>query len=179
MTFLRLIMRQICFLLLLLSANMRGQETFEPFDIARSGSVEQAEKALLANPQIFNVVNHEGFSPLILACYKNNNKVAKIIIANGAPLDISGPMGTALMASVVKNNLEMAKLLLANKADPNNTDANNTTALIYAVQFKNLDMVALLVKYKADKSVKDNNGKTAFEYAVFSDNESIINLLKN
>ncbi len=175
----RLALRQMCFFLILLIQSMQAQEQFEAFDIARSGSIAQAKKAIVFNPQLFNVVNTEGFSPLILACYRHNNDVAKIIIENGALLDVSGPMGTALMACVVKGNLEMAQILLANKANPNITDVNKITALMYAVQFKNSDMVEILLKYNADKSLKDNNGKTAFEYAVFSENENIVNLLKN
>ncbi len=163
--------------LLLFSCQIFAQP-LNVFDVARKGTVTEAKALLKSDPQIFNTVNEEGFSPLTLACYKGNNEVAKLLIDNKSDINKQSPMGTPLMASVVKRNHEMAKLLLEKKADPNLADANQTTALIYAVQFKDIEMIKLLLQYNANVSHKDNNGKTAFEYAVFSNNEEIINLFK-
>jgi ankyrin repeat protein len=155
-----------------------SQDKSDVFDIARAGTVEEVKEILKSNPKAFQVVNKEGFSPLILACYKGNNNVAKILIENGSDLNVSSTMGTALMAAVVKGNDEIVKILLDKNADINATDSNGTTALMYAVQFQNEYLIKLLLEYKADKSKIDKYGKTAFEFAVFSKNEIIINLLK-
>lgn len=155
-----------------------SQSNVTIFDIARSGTVSQAQVLLQKNPKIVNDINADGYSSLILACYRGNNDVAKFLIESGANIDYNNAMGNALMAAVVKNNVDIVHLLLAKNADVNQTDANGTTALIYAVQFKNVSLVKLLLANKADKTKIDNNGKTAFEYAVFSDNQEIINLLK-
>ncbi|HEX8270057.1 MAG TPA: ankyrin repeat domain-containing protein [Flavobacterium sp.] len=165
----------IVFGLLLMTTLSFSQDVFE---IARSGSVTEAEALLKNNPQAFNAVSPEGFSPLLLACYRGNSEVAKLLIKNGSDVNGKSNMGTPLMAAVVKGNSEIAQLLLNNRADPNSTDSNGTTALMYAAQFKNADLVQMLLKHKADKSKVDKNGKTAFEYAAFSENETIINLLK-
>lgn len=153
-----------------------SQETI--FDIARSGSVEQVKALMKSEPNCINQKNKDGYTPLILACYRSNNDVAVFLIENGAIIDENSPMGTALMAAVVKGNIEMADLLLKKKANVNSFDANGTSSLIYAVQFNNVEILRLLLEYKADKTHKDNDGKTAFEHAVFSGNEEIINLLK-
>ena len=171
-------MTRLVYLLILVCSNIQAQQ-LDVFDIARNGTAELARNLLKTDPQVFNTVNSEGFSPLILACYRKNNEVAKVIIANNGDINLVSPMGTALMASVVKSNLEIAQLLLEKNADLNAIDKNKTTALIYAVQFKNAEMVKLLLKHKADKTLKDSNGKTAFEYAAFSGNQEIIDLLKN
>ncbi|MFC6875688.1 ankyrin repeat domain-containing protein [Flavobacterium myungsuense] len=155
-----------------------SQEEVDVFDVARAGTVEEVKEILKSNPKAFIVVNKEGFSPLILACYRGNNEVAKFLINNGSDLNVSGTMGTALMAAVVKGNDEIVKILLDKNADINATDANGTTALMYAVQFQNEYLIKLLLEHKADRSRIDKNGKTAFEFAVFSKNEAIINLLK-
>lgn len=155
-----------------------SQERTDVFDMARAGTVEEVKEILKSNPYAFQVVNKEGFSPLILACYRGNNNVAKFLINNGSDLNVSSTMGTALMAAVVKGNDEIVKILLDKNADINATDANGTTALMYAVQFQNEYLIKLLLEYKADRSKMDKNGKTAFEFAVFSKNEAIINLLK-
>jgi ankyrin repeat protein len=155
-----------------------SQETLDVFDIARKGTLEQAKNILKVNPNAFNTVNEDGFSPLILACYKGNNEVAKLLIETGCDINGNSKMGTPLMACVVKGNNEIAKFLIKKKVDIDNADANGTTALIYCVQFNNKIILSLLLENKVDKTHKDKDGKTAFEHAVFSGNEEIINLLK-
>lgn len=156
-----------------------SQEKLNVFDIARKGTLDQAKEILKANPKAFNVQNEDGFSPLILACYRGNNEVAKFLIENEIDINSTSGMGTALMAAVVKKNVEIVKLLLEKKANPNIADANGTTALIYSVQFQNIPILELLLKYKSDKLHKDKKEKTAFEYAILEGNQSIINLLKS
>ena len=148
------------------------------FNVSRSGSVSEMEMLYKQQPEIINTTNENGYSPLILACYRSNIPVVKFLIEKGADINKVSDMGTALMAATVKKNLEIVQLLLDKKADPNITDPNGTTALIYTVQFNAPDILKLLLQYKADKNLKDKSGKTAFEYAVFAGNEQIINLLK-
>lgn len=169
----------ITFILLFFLTNFSfAQEKLDVFDVARKGTVEQAKDLMKSNPQIFDVTNQEGFSPLLLACYRGNNEVAKLMIKSGCNLNLNSNMGTPLMAAIVKGNNEIAQLLIEKKADLNLADKNGITALIYAVQFQNKTVLANLIQNKADKNHKDKEGKTAFEYAVFAGNEEIINLLK-
>lgn len=148
------------------------------FAIARSGTINEVKQLMKINPNCINEISPEGFSPLILSCYRNNNEVAKFLIETIEDINATSEMGTALMAATVKGNLDIATVLLDKKANPNLTDSKGITALMYAVQFRNINMIKLLLKYKADKTVVDSIGKTAFEYAAFSGNEEIINLLK-
>lgn len=148
------------------------------FTIARSGTVQQVKELLKTEPNCINQKNTDGFTPLILACYRSNNEVAVFFIENGAVINEISPMGTALMAAIVKGNNEIVSILLEKKADVNSSDNQGITPLMYAVQFKNTEVVKWLLKQNADKTKVDSKGKTAFEYAVFSGNEEIINLLK-
>ncbi|WP_395052932.1 ankyrin repeat domain-containing protein [Flavobacterium sp.] len=156
-----------------------SQEKLNVFDIGRKGTVEQAKEILKTNIKAFNVVNDEGYSPLVLACYRGNNEVAKFLIENGSDINGNSKMGTPLMASIVKGNNEIAKLLIENKADVNSTDANGTTALIYATNFKNYEIVSLLIKADADYNKEDNRGNSALEYAILLNDDKLIETLKN
>lgn len=156
-----------------------SQETLNVFDIARKGTVEQAKTILKENPNAFNVVNDDGFSPLVLACYRGNNEVAKIVVASGSDIDRNSKMGTALMAAIVKGNNEIAKLLIEKKANVHSSDGNGTTALLYAVQFKNYEIASLLIKANADYNVKDNRGNSALDYAILANDDKLIEILKN
>lgn len=149
------------------------------FDIARSGTVAEAKELMKQNPDVINQTNENGFSPLILACYRGNTPVAEFLMAKVKDINYGSDQGSALTAAVFKNNKELTQKLLTNGANPNLADTKGTTPLIYAVQLQDKDLVETLLKNKANKNLADKQGKTAFEYAVFTKNIEIINLLKN
>lgn len=155
-----------------------GQTSPDVFDIARKGTVEQAKGKLKENPNSFNVVNDEGYSPLLLACYRGNNEVAKFLIESGSDINGKSKFGTPLMACIVKANNEIAKILIEKKADVNFADGNGTTALIYATNFKNYEIVSALVKAKANVDQKDNKNNSALDYAILANDDKLIQLLK-
>ncbi|MEO8235205.1 MAG: ankyrin repeat domain-containing protein [Flavobacterium sp.] len=166
----------LCLVLFAFSANVFSQN--DVFNLARSGTVENLKILVNKDPEIINTKNENGFTPLILACYKGNVEVAKFLMEKSKTINTSSDMGTPLMASVVKGNNVITELLLQKGANPDLTDNKGTTALMYAAQFQNIDAIKLLLKYKADIEHKDKEGKTAFEFAVFTNNEEIINILK-
>lgn len=148
------------------------------FNVARSGTVEDLKALMKNNPYIINETNTDGYSPLILACYKGNLEVAEFLVKNVKDVNYTSSMGTALMAATVKKQTKIVQLLLENKADPNIADANGTTALIYASIFKSYDIAQLLVKYKGDNSHKDLRGNSAIDYAILADDDKLIEILK-
>lgn len=167
------------FLFFILNFYCFSQEKLDIFDIARKGTVVQAQSVLKSNPTALNFVNNDGYSPLILACYRGNNEVVKFLIDKGCDVNQSSNMGTPLMAAVVKANMEATKLLLQKNANPNIADKNGTTALMYATSVKNYELVDLLVKANANIDLKDNRGNSAFDYAILLNDDKLIQILKN
>lgn len=149
------------------------------FDVSRSGTVVQLTELMKYNPNIINTTDDNGFSPLILACYRGNIDVANFLIDNVKNLNYKSQEGTALAALSVRYNKDLTEHLLKKKADPDIADKNGTTPLIWAVKSQNKDLVELLLEYKADKTIKDFDGFSPFEYALKTDNKEIINILKN
>jgi ankyrin repeat protein len=155
------------------------QETATVFDIARKGTLEQAKEKLKENANAFNVINEEGYSPLLLACYRSNNALAKFLIDNGSDVNGKSKFGTPLMACIVKGNNEIAKILIDKKADMDFSDLSRMTALIYAVNFKNYEIVSSLVKAGVNVDFKDNKNNSALDYAIVMNDDLLIELLKN
>lgn len=149
------------------------------FDIARSGTLTELKEAMKKNPDIINQTNENGFSPLILACYRGNSEVADFLIDHVKDLDYKSQEGTALAGLSIRYNKNLVEHLLKKNANPNIADGTGTTPLFWAVKSGNKELVELLLKYKADKVIKDSMGITPFEYALKSNNTDIINLLKN
>jgi ankyrin repeat protein len=164
----------ICFFYV--SLDLYAQEDI--FSLIRKDNVSEIKKAVKNQPNCINQINHNSFTPLILAAYKGNIEIVELLLFEGAKINYQSEMGTALTAAVFKGNIDISKLLLEFKADPNGTDLNGITPLMYAVQFKNKDMIKLLLSFDADKSILDKKGKTAFEYALLSKDEDVIKLLK-
>lgn len=174
-------MRNLILLLtVFLSSFLVAQEKVKSiFDIARSGTVTEVQELMKQNPDVINQTNENGFSPLILACYRGNVEVAKFLIEHVKDVNYKSDEGTALSGLSVKYNKELVEHLLKKNADPNIADTTGYTPLFWAVKFGNKELVELLLKYNADKTKKDSMGMTPFEYALKTDKKDIINLLKN
>jgi hypothetical protein len=165
---------------LLLSSLLSAQEKVKSiFDIARNGTVAEVQQLMKQNPDIINQTNENGFSPLILACYRGNKDVADFLIDNVKDINYKSREGTALAGLSIKYNKELVEHLLKKKADPNIADETGYTPLFWAVKSGNKELVEQLLQYKADKTKKDAMGMTPFEYALQTNNKEIINLLKN
>ncbi|WP_454047488.1 ankyrin repeat domain-containing protein [Chryseobacterium sp. Marseille-Q8038] len=165
---------------LFLSSLISAQEKAKSiFDIARRGTVTEVQELMKQNPDIINQTNENGFSPLILACYRGNTGVADFLIDNVKDVNYKSREGTALAGLAIKYNKDLVEHLLKKKADPNIADATGYTPLFWAVKSGNKELIEQLLRYKADKTKKDSMGMTPFEYALQTNNKEIINLFKN
>ena len=148
------------------------------FDVCRSGNLERLKELQAINPDTVNSVNENGFSPLIIATYRNQLKVVDFLLKNNAEVNFDSPEGTALLGACYKGNFDIVELLIENKANVNVLGGNNITPLIFAVQSKNKKLVKLLVQNGADQTIKDSAGRTAKEYALLLELKDIAELLK-
>lgn len=163
--------------LALISSTLVAQEK-NVFDTARFGTVPEMEQLMKADANSINSVDENGFTPLILAAYRNNESIVSFLAPKVNTIDHNCKSGTALTAASYKGLTSVVNILLENKANPNVADANGTTALIYATLSKNVEIISLLLKHGANKEHKDSRGNSALEYALISNNEKLINLLK-
>ena len=53
-------------------------------DLARTGNVLSMEQHLKKTPSDLNALSEQGITPFILACYRGNNAVAKLLMEKGA-----------------------------------------------------------------------------------------------
>ena len=147
------------------------------FDVARSGSLQEIEALYQKNPAEIENIDDRGSTPLLLACYRNNEAVAQYLLNHTENINHNSGMGTALMAAVMANNNNLVAQFIAKKADLDQVDKGGKTALIYATFFNRNPIVKLLVEAGANRNIKDVDSRTALDYATFSKNtESIIYL---
>jgi ankyrin repeat protein len=170
-------MRQLVLLFFILfSVPFQAQEK-TVFDIARKGTLSEIQAIYSRNPELINAVNDNKATPLILACYRNNEAVALYLLDKVSNINYNSGMGTALMAAIMSGNKVIIEKLITKKADLNLTDTQGKTALIYAAFNNNTEIVEMLIKAGANKKLADNENRTALDYAKFNKNTQLIILL--
>lgn len=156
-----------------------AQQKEDFFDAIRNNNLTVFNTNLKQNKIVVNKKNTKGFTPLILACYYNRIKMAKILLENQADINAISNMGTALMAATYKGDLEMVNLLLKNNANPNITDDKGTSALHLACIFNKTEIAKTLLEHHAQKNLLDAQHKTALDYAVLNNNIELIKLFEH
>jgi ankyrin repeat protein len=147
------------------------------FEAARSGDVSRIEFLISIKPDTIHKINENGFTPLIIACYRDQKKVVELLLNKGVDVNYNSPEGSALIGTCYKGNTEIANMLLGYKANMDAQNEQGTTALIFAVQTNNLALVSLLIASGARKEMKEKSGRTAFDYARENKNQEIMDLL--
>ena len=99
----------ILFLGLIISVYSNAQSVF---DAARSGDIERLEVLYLEFPDTLDVTDENGFTPLILATYRNQVEAVEYLLDHGVNTDYLSQEGTALHAACYKGSIKIAKLLI-------------------------------------------------------------------
>jgi hypothetical protein len=163
-------------LLLLLCTSLKAQDK-NVFDIARKGTLSEIQNIYKQNPELVNAINDNKATPLILACYRNNEAVALYLSDIVSNINYNSGMGTALMAAIMSGNKVIIEKLISKKADLDQQDIQGKTALIYAAFNNNFEVAQLLIKAGANSKLADNEKRTALDYAKFNKNTQLIILL--
>ncbi|MBR5904541.1 MAG: ankyrin repeat domain-containing protein [Alphaproteobacteria bacterium] len=100
-------------------------------------------------------------TPLHWAAGKDNCEFAKILIENGADVNLVDARGQTPLHQVY--NVETAQLLIDHGADVNAIDSNGWTPLFYA---PDVNIAKILVENGADISIKDKYGWPALDMIV-------------
>lgn len=124
-----------------------------------------------------NNVDAHGSTPLIEAVAEQNIELCKLLIDNGAEVNVfrNIDLASPLHISAQIGNFEIMQLLLQSGATVNNQNQQDKTALHLACASGNSKCVKLLLESKAKRNIKDCNGKTPFELNTSDSIKSLFN----
>ena len=106
-------------------------------------------------------------NPLVIACKKGNLEIMKLLIDNGAIVEVKDCFGCPVLHIACEKGIEFVKLLILNGADPNSLDAYKKTPLHAAIVCgSSYQVVNFLLKTGVNTSLKDYAGKTAVALAL-------------
>jgi ankyrin repeat protein len=151
--------------------------TQDIYDACRKGNVELIKQLSKVNPDTINTPNKSGYTPLIIAGYRNQLEAVKVLLDLGANVNAISEDGTVLTAACYKSNTALVKILLEQHADVNVKNNAGTTPLMFAIMAENEEIVKLLMENKADTKTIDNSRKSAVDFAKDCDSEVIKQLI--
>lgn len=149
------------------------------FDACRNGRFDEVKNLYTSNPEIINVEDVKGFTPLIIAVYNEQQAVVEFLLEKGALADVQDKTGnTALMGACFKGYRQLATILINAGADVNQRNFQGATALTFAATFGQLEIAEMLLKKGADVFAEDVRGKNPIDHAIIQENPAMVTLMQ-
>lgn len=145
---------------------------------SEKGDEDKVLGILSADNKTINLKSISGKTALVYACLRGYIEVARILILNGANINIINSEITPLQAAVASRNYNLVFYLLNMDAEVNLRNKYGETALMYAVSWEEKVIVELLLNKGANPSLKNKKGVTALNLARQSNQQEIVNLLE-
>ena len=122
-----------------------------------------------------------GMSALMYAAELGDTMLVKLLVLNGADLELTQVEGTTpLLVAVLNQHFPVAQYLLEKGANPDHQDDYKGNGLLYAAAMNDYQMADLLLYYGASDTIRDSDGNTALMTAVFfGSTETVDVLLQN
>ena len=137
------------------------------------------EAVLETSPDLVNLADEEGLTPLHLAALSGNSAALEVFLSSRAAsvdqLDSSGH--SALHWAAVCQRLGCVRLLHHHGAEVDLPDQGGAGALHYAVQTDQAELVSLLISLGADINLRDGLGRTPVMWAASCDSLASLLLL--
>ena len=122
-------------------------------------STDPAVAALLLDAgALLEALNHDGFSPLGIACAAGNWRLARFLIERGAKAEPKEGQPALLAAVVGDDDIAGVQLLLRHKARVDSRGTGQRTALLLACGSGNAEIVGELLDAGADRNARDAEG---------------------
>ena len=118
-------------------------------------------------------------APLIKAIKLNKIEAVKVLIANGANLDLcTGALYSPLSSAIYINNFNIIRLLVETGASLNRHDGTGNTPFHSAVLHKNMEILTYFQENGANLSSRTkNNRENAIELALKKNQITIMKML--
>ncbi|KAI1086119.1 ankyrin repeat-containing domain protein [Rostrohypoxylon terebratum] len=134
-------------------------------DVIARGSIDTV-RALLTRGLDINTVDMQ-FAPLIVAVAWDNIEVARLLLDNGANMDVVDNMkNSPLHVAAICGHIEMMEMLLEEGANVDAKDWRKWTPLHQAVNSGRVNMITILIRRGADINAKTSCGETPLFLAV-------------
>jgi ankyrin repeat protein len=150
-------------------------------DLARTGTVTLMEEHLKKVPSDLNTISEQGMTAFLLASYRGNNAVAKLLMDKGADIGYCSPEGTAIYGMIYKDNSELIKYVLEKGHSPNDTCQFSQfgTPLNFAMSLRRYSIISLLLDAGAKTDNLNAQGQNLKDLLLFYKDEQLTKLFES
>lgn len=119
-----------------------------------------------------------GMTALMFAAEMGDTLLTKILILNGASLELAPVEGTTpLLVAVLNRQFGSSQILLQFGANPDHKDQYRGSPLLYAAAMDDYQLCDLLLFYGASDTIRDKDWNTALMTATFFGHEATVDVL--
>jgi hypothetical protein len=150
-------------------------------DLARTGTVTLMEEHLRKVPSDLNTISEQGMTAFLLASYRGNNAVAKLLMDKGADIGYCSPEGTAIYGMIYKDNSELIKYVLEKGHSPNDTCQFSQfgTPLNFAISLRRYGIISLLLDAGARTGNLNAQGQNLNDLLLIYKDEQLTKLFES
>ena len=164
-----------------LAAILARHPTLDALEAAAAGDVARVELEIERDPAYVRAVHAFGWTPLHLAAFGGQPRVAELLLAHGAEVDARAKnefANTPLQVGLLTAQEEIARLLVAHGANVNAKQNEGFTALHEATQSGKLAIMRFLLDAGADANATSEKGVTPLSLAIKRKNDEAAALLR-
>ncbi|WP_340401007.1 ankyrin repeat domain-containing protein [Paenibacillus sp. FSL H8-0079] len=157
------------------------------FQAVQEGHVEKLKSLLDADPELTNIENQDGLTPLGYASHYGQVGAVRVLLEHGANVNAIShskisfiPSNTALHAALAgERSPEVIRLLLEQGASTNILDSDGQYALHSAAfHTDQTELIEMLLQHGADPSALNSSGLTPLDIALERGNTSTASCLQ-
>ncbi|UCD06185.1 MAG: ankyrin repeat domain-containing protein [candidate division WOR-3 bacterium] len=154
----------VCAIVLLTFIPAMGAEIH---DVSQQGDIDSVKTLVQAEPELVNLTDETGNTPLHYAVAGGQAEVVKFLISNGADVNaLNTANQSVLLYAAYFGNAEITEALIADGATLNDRDVFGRSPLHYAARQRSVDAMMLLIDHKAELDIRDSIGETPLHFAV-------------
>ena len=159
--------------------SQRGFE-LDIFGACVAGDSARVASLLAADSTLAVGYSQDGWTPLHLAAFFGQPRIAAMLLEAGASVDAQSrnPLqNQPIHAAAASRKADVVAILLEHGADVNARQHGGWTALHAASQNGDGNLVRLLVTHGADRSARADNNQTAMDLALTGAHQDVVDIL--
>lgn len=146
-------------------------------DAINRGDIEKVRALLQDDPELVNVKDDHGRTPLFSASMRGHKGIAQLLINNGADVHARDAYGDApLYHAISAGHREIVELLIHNGAEINEV-MEEGSPLSLAIYCAHAGVAEVLIRMGADANLKMKNNETVLHHAAEMGDRTFIDLL--
>ena len=143
------------------------------WEATKEGDIEVVKQHLAAGTDVDAKDDKFGLTPLRMAAANNQNEIAKLLIKEGANVNIKDEDAyTPIHYASVNGHVDIVELLLVNNANVNIHPENVYTSLHGAASGGHFDVLKLIINKGANLNSRDHTGDTPLDLATHPENRN-------